>query len=108
MLARPRPRRRFLAALAVAGLAACGGGAGEDEARFCDAAAEEVEAFRSAQGQVSPAIIGVLRELVREAPGELADDFETVTESTSEQEADRALAEIESFLIGRCDLDVRS
>ncbi len=96
------------AALAAVGLSACGGGAGGDTAQFCDEAADRIGAFREAGGEVSPTIIGTLRELASEAPDALTDDFETVTEASSDQEMDRALDNIEAFLAEECGLEVRA
>ena len=59
-------------------------------------------------GEVSPTIIGTLRELALEAPEELIDDFETVSSASSHQEMDAALDNIETFLVEECGLEVRS
>jgi hypothetical protein len=97
-----------LVAFSSVTLAACGGGAGGATDRFCDEAADRIGAFRSASGQVSPTIIGTLRELAAQAPDELRDDFAAVTEASSDQETSRALADIEEFLGEQCGLDVRA
>lgn len=98
---------RTLAVLASVALGACGGGAGDDAEAFCEGAAERLGVFRDDSGLVSPAAIGALRELAVEAPDELADDLETVTEGSSGDEVDRALANIERFLADECGLEVR-
>ena len=97
-----------IAALAAVGLSACGGGAGGDTAQFCDEAEDRIGAFRAAGGEVSPTIIGTLRELAFEAPDGLADDFATVTQASGDQEMDRALGNIEAFLVEECGLEVRA
>lgn len=89
-------------------LSACGGGAGGAVGPFCEEASEQVEAFQGASGRVSPTFVGTLRDLAGQAPDELVDEFETVTESSNEGELDRALAGIEEFLAEECDLDVRA
>ncbi len=107
---RPLSFRRLakgLTALAAASVVACGGGGGGDAAQFCDEAADRIGAFRAAGGEVSPTIIGTLRELALEAPDALADDFATVTEASDDQEMDRALDNIEAFLVEECELEVR-
>lgn len=108
---RPLRFRRLatgISALAAAILVACGGGGGGDAAQFCDEAADRIGAFRTAGGEVSPTIIGTLRELALEAPDALADDFAAVTEASDDQEMDRALANIETFLVEECELGVRT
>ncbi|MBW3573743.1 MAG: hypothetical protein KY450_02605 [Actinobacteria bacterium] len=97
-----------IAALAAVALSACGGGAGGDTAQFCDEAADRIGAFRAAGGEVSPTIIGTLRELSLHAPDVLTDDFATVTEASGDQEMDRALDDIERFLVEECGLEVRT
>ncbi len=107
---RPLRFRRLatgLTTLAAASAVACGGGGGGDAAQFCDEAADRIGAFRAAGGEVSPTIIGTLRELALEAPDALADDFATVTEASDDQEMDRALDNIEAFLVEECELEVR-
>ncbi|MDP8953386.1 MAG: hypothetical protein M3N37_00390, partial [Actinomycetota bacterium] len=99
--------RRSVAALSPVVLAACGGGAGGATGEFCDQAAERVGAFRDADGEVSPTLVGTLRELAVTAPDELADDFEAVTEGSGGAELDRAVDNIEGFLVERCGLEVR-
>ena len=90
----------------VVALAACGGGAGGDTAQFCDEAADRVGAFRDPTGEVSPTVIGALRDLALEAPGEVRGDFEVVTEASGGGELDRALDNIETFLVEECGLEV--
>lgn len=98
-----------MVAVAVMGLSACGGGGGGDTERFCDGAADRIGAFRDARGgEVSPTVIGTLRELALEAPEELIDDFETVSSASSDQEMDAALDNIEAFLVEECGLEVQS
>ena len=99
---------KIAVAVAVSGLSACGGGAGGDAEQFCDDAADRIGAFREAGGEVSPPIIGTLRELAHEAPSELQDDFEDVSSASSDEEMDRALDNIETFLVQECGLDVRT
>jgi hypothetical protein len=100
-------RLRTCAVVALVGLSGCGGGAGGSTDQFCDEAADRTGAFREASGQVSPAIIGTLRELALEAPPELEDDFQTVTEASGEEQLDEALRNIEAFLADECRLEVR-
>ena len=101
--------RPILTAVAVIGLTACGGGgAGESTGQFCDEAEERVGAFRDANGEVSPTIVGVLRELSLEAPDELSGNFETFSSASSDEDMDEALDEIETFLMEECGLDVRA
>lgn len=100
--------RPLLAAVAVLGVASCGGGAGGATEQFCDEATDRIGAFRAASGEVSPTIVGTLRELALEAPDELTDEFETFSSASSEEEMDRALAAIETFLTQECGLEVRS
>ncbi|CAN5840364.1 hypothetical protein BH24ACT2_BH24ACT2_08070 [soil metagenome] len=102
------PTKSLLTAIAVLGLASCGGGAGGDTEAFCEAAGEEIGAFRAPQGEVSPTIIGALRDLSLQAPDELSSQFETVTESSSQDELLQALDEIEQFVSQECGLDVQS
>lgn len=97
-----------VAALLLVALAACDGGAGGDTAQFCDEATERVGAFRDPTGEVSPTIIGTLRELALEAPDELSGDFEAVTEASGGVELDRALDNIETFLVEECGLEVEA
>lgn len=100
--------RPILTAVAVIGLTACGGGAGGSTGQFCDEAEERVGAFRDAGGEVSPTIVGTLRELALEAPDELSGNFETFSSASSDEEMDRALDEIETFLVQECGLEVRA
>ena len=100
--------RPILTAVAVTGLSACGGGAGGSAGQFCDEAEERVGAFRDPNGEVSPTIIGVLRELALEAPDELTGNFETVSSASSDEEMDQALDEIETYLVEECGLEVRA
>ena len=100
--------RPVLIAVAVISLSACGGGAGGSAGQFCDEAEERVGAFRDANGEVSPTIVGTLRELALEAPDELTDEFETFSSASSDVEMDRALDDIETFLVHECDLEVRA
>ena len=101
-------RTVLLGAVVALGMSGCSGGAGGDEEVFCDEAAERVDAFRAANGEVSPTLVGTLRELSLEAPDELTDEFTTVTEASGEDELDRALNGIETFLVEECGLEVRS
>ncbi len=102
------PTTSLLTAIAVLGLASCGGGAGGGTEAFCEAAGEEIGAFRAPQGEVSPTIIGALRDLSLQAPDELSGQFEVVTEASGEAEVQQALDEIEQFLSQECGLDVQS
>lgn len=98
----------LVAALVVGvALVSCGGGAGSDPEAFCTGAAERIGVFRDDSGQVSPGAVGVLRELAVNAPDEVAGDIRTVTEATSAEELDAALARIERYLADECGLEVR-
>lgn len=101
-----RLTRPLLTAVALIGLSACGGGAGDSTGQFCDEAEERVGAFRDANSEVSPTIVGVLRELALEAPDELKGNFETFSSASSDEDMDQALDEIETFLVEECGLDV--
>lgn len=98
--------RPTIVALLLTGVAACDGGAGGDTAQFCDEATERVGAFRDPTGEVSPTVVGTLRDLAGEAPDELTGDFEAVTEASGGGELDRAVANIEEFLVEECGLEV--
>lgn len=99
--------RLAVAGLALAGLTACGGGAGGETEQFCDEAADRTEAFRGRDGDdVSPQLIGTLRELALEAPDELSGDFEAITEGSGGVEINRAVDNIEAFLVEECGLEI--
>jgi len=76
-------------------------------AQFCDEVTPWIGAFRDESGEVSPPVIGVQRELAAEAPDEVTGDFETVTAASSEEELERALRNIEEFLVEECGLELR-
>lgn len=62
----------------------------------------------TAGGQVSPAIIGTLRDLADEAPDEFRDDFEVVTTASTDEELDEALAGIKDYIETECNVDLES
>lgn len=96
-----------LTSVGMVALSGCGGGAGGATGQFCDEAADRADAFRDASGEVSPTFVGTLRELAVKAPDELAGDFEAVTEASGGAELDRAVDNIERFLVEECGLKVR-
>ncbi len=96
-----------VAVLAAVGTSACGGGAGGDREAFCDSAGDQVEAFRSAEGRISPDLVTTVRELSVTAPDELTEAFNSITELSNEEEADAAVSEIKQYLTKECGLDLQ-
>ena len=84
-----------------------GGGAGGSAAEFCDEAADHRDAFTGHARQVSPAIIGAMRDLAHDAPDEVRDAFEQALSASSDDERADAFASIKDYLRDECDLTLR-
>lgn len=106
---RPSRVRSVLLSMALLPLvAACG----EDDdlagSSFCDDIRSQEDAF-SAEGvkEVPGTLIGALREAVDDgdAPQELRDAYEQLTEASSDEELDGALDDIEDVL-ARCGVEL--
>ena len=85
--------------------AGCTGGAGGSEAAFCDAARDRADVF-SGEGdrRVEPGIVGAARDLADEAPDDIREQLETIGEASSDEEVDRAFAEVKDYLRTDCDI----
>lgn len=105
---RPCRSARLIVGIAVVTVSsACAGGASGSEQALCEEARARSDVF-TAEGfrTASPQVISALRELAHQAPTRLRDDFEEVTEASSDAELDGALSEIERFLSDDCGIDV--
>lgn len=75
---------------------------------FCDDIRSQADAF-TAEGakEVPGTLIGALREVVDDgdAPDELRDAYEQLTEASGDEELDEALADIEQVL-ARCGVEM--
>lgn len=86
---------------------ACGSAPGAASEEFCENAQANRDVFTGDHGrQVSPAIIGTLRDLADEAPDEFRDDFEVATTASSDEELDEALADIKHYIETECGVDL--
>lgn len=77
------------------------------DSAFCEDVRDRSELFvAEGPGEVPATLVGALRELVADsdAPDELRDAYEQLTEATSDEDLDEALAQVEET-ITRCGVD---
>lgn len=104
-------RTRTSSALAITALllATAGCSEGDDvSASHCDEIQERADAFSAdGENEVPATLIGALREVVEdsEAPEELRDAYDAITEAEDEEEVDEALADIDR-IVAECGVDL--
>ena len=111
---RMRPRSSLLgAAVSLGAVAATLIGCSDDggtafDSTFCEEVREREDAFvASGENEVPPTLVGALRELVQDSdpPADVRDAFNELTEATSDEDLDDALAQLEESL-AECGVDM--
>lgn len=94
---------------AAATLAGCSGDAGTAfDSEFCQEVREREDEFvASGENEVPPTLVGALRSLVQDGdpPDEVRDAFNELTEATSDEDLDDAVAQLEESLAD-CGVDM--
>lgn len=88
--------------------AACSEGEDLADSSFCDEVRSRADAFvAEGANEVPPTLIGALRAVVEDgdAPDELRDAYNSLTEAPGDEAVDDALADIEE-VVGRCGVEM--
>lgn len=108
---RPRTCRALCALLALTSIpvvAACSGDDDLASSSFCDEVRSRADAFvAEGANEVPPTLIGALREVVDDgdAPDELRDAYNGLTEASGDDDLDEALADIRQ-VVARCGVEM--